>query len=298
VRALATNQDASRIALATDGGVKIRVLDWEEGWHRERRCRAESHILQRSEWTNVTRKKGNRDPKQGPVEADTAHVRTECGTTRRTKVLGPGYWIRCLALSGDGRPVVAGLADHTAQVWEADTLRPLLLLVEHDAPVVTVDIAADGRTAVTGSEDASAIVWDLITGEPTRKVTSQWGTVTVARFNAPGRGVVTGFEDGTLTLWEPESPAPPLVLEGHTDVITAVGLMPDHQRLASASCDGSVRVWDLTVGRCIAHFRGDAIPVACHVSEDGNVISGCDSTGALYELELVEGRATPSTAES
>lgn len=44
-------------------------------------------------------------------------------------------------------------------------------------------------------------------------------------------------------------------LEGHSDIVTSVAFSPDSQRIASASWDETVKIWDVDTGQCITTLK-------------------------------------------
>jgi WD40 repeat protein len=54
-----------------------------------------------------------------------------------------------------------------------------------------------------------------------------------------------------------------LALKGHTDGVESVCFSPDGSRLASASADGTVKVWDMDKGQQNLSFTGHTGPVFC-----------------------------------
>ncbi len=54
-----------------------------------------------------------------------------------------------------------------------------------------------------------------------------------------------------------------LTLKGHTHWISSVSFSPDGTRLASASNDNSVKLWDAATGQELHTLKGHTVPVAC-----------------------------------
>jgi hypothetical protein len=78
---------------------------------------------------------------------------------------GHTNWVNSVAFDPDGRRVVTGTGDQTAQVWDAQTGDELACLRGHTNWVNSVAFDPDGRRVVTGSDDQTARIWDARSGE-------------------------------------------------------------------------------------------------------------------------------------
>jgi WD40 repeat protein len=72
---------------------------------------------------------------------------------------------------------------------------------------------------------------------------------------------------------------------GHTSNVYDVAISPDGKTLASASCDRTVKLWDVATGKELATLKGHAVDVWCvGFSPDGKLLAsgdGDDSKGII-----------------
>ncbi len=92
-----------------------------------------------------------------------------------------------------------------------------------------------------------------------------------------------------------------LTLKGHTGFVLGVAYCPDGKRLASASADGTVRVWDAATGQeslALKGHTGAVLSVA--YSPDGQRLAsaGQDRTVKVWDARpLDDDRAKPVSGQ-
>lgn len=186
------------------------------------------------------------------------------------------------AFSPDGQTLATGSWDRTARVWDIAArgpARPPAVLPGHPAIVWSIAFSPDGTTLVTVG--GTTQFWDLAApAEPKRTSTLQGGFYQAA-FSPDGH--LLARSDQLLDLRD-------LSLATHDDVVTSLAFAPGGHLLASASWDGTARLWQVTEGPALqplSLLHGHTRFVRCVAfSPDGHtlVTAAEDGTARVWDV--------------
>ena len=127
------------------------------------------------------------------------------------------------------------------------TLRfPSELWIEESDSITSLCLARDGRHALISTAREEIRLWDLATQTLLQRYTGhrQGRLVIRACFGgADDSLVLSGSEDSQVYTWHRHSGALLHVLPGHSGAVNAVAWRPGAAMFASASDDGTVRLW-------------------------------------------------------
>jgi WD40 repeat protein/serine/threonine protein kinase len=156
-----------------------------------------------------------------------------------------------LAWSPDSEKIITVSLDPSAQVWDADTGESILILIGHEDKIWDVAWSPDGRYIATDSRDGTARIWDANTGKELfrfRNARSEEAVLNTIDWSPDGDQVLV--MGGVLNqIWD-LSAQPPWLL-GHLEGLQAAAWSPDGEQIASASLDGTARIWDAASGEML-----------------------------------------------
>lgn len=149
---------------------------------------------------------------------------------------------------------------------------------------------------VTGAGDNTACIWDCDTQTRMATLQGHHNWVLCCSWSPDGELIATGSMDNTIRLWESQKGKPSGdALRGHSKWITSLSWEPIHlvkpgdkPRLATASKDGTIKIWDTTRRVCLLTLSGHASSVSCIKWGGRNVLySGShDKTIRCWDMNL------------
>lgn len=152
-----------------------------------------------------------------------------------------------LAMSPDGKQLATGSLNGGLSLWDVATGTEHRLAAAQTSAVRSVVFDADSKQLYAGHEDRSIVQWDTRTGRPVRS--SIRGTdSTVIAFRPDGLILATGAANGGITLFETATGSELKTLRTNADWIRSVAFNRGSTRLATASDDGQVRIWQRKAG--------------------------------------------------
>jgi WD40 repeat protein len=152
--------------------------------------------------------------------------------------------IESLALHPDGGLLAAGDSLNHIQIWALGGKLPRRILDGHDAPVRAVIFSVDGAQLASGGDDGVIMLWNTADWAAITTLHGHVRGITSLAYSADGSVLASGSLDGTIGLWDTRSGDLLATLKSHTGGVTGVAFLADG-RLASASYDGTIRLWGM-----------------------------------------------------
>lgn len=158
----------------------------------------------------------------------------------------------------------------------------------------------DSLTYATTGDNASIIIYKISERGPLLKFRGHTQGINSLQFDPSTQLLASGSDDHTIRIWHGKSPTSVMTLTGHQGPVICTRWLPPTgvisaldpaafggARLASASLDGTLRVWDPSKGVCLAVLSLHEAPVfTFELSPDGRYIASGGLDGVLLVWDV------------
>lgn len=216
-------------------------------------------------------------------------------TTEQALVTYSGHsnYVWSVAWSPDGKYIVSGAQDGTAQVWEASMGKKVLSTRSHIDPSQPDDWAnsvawsPNSKQILTGFKDGTAEVLDIVSRQKVAVYINDapWSVEAVA-WSPNGQYVATGNFDNLVMIFSVANGKLLYTYTGHNDSIDSIAWSHDSKRIATGSSDGTAQVWRASDGHTLLKYplhNSDVRSVSWSPDDAFIVSGGWDGTAQVWD---------------
>jgi serine/threonine protein kinase/WD40 repeat protein len=201
-----------------------------------------------------------------------------------------GLHEQALDFHPDGRSFAAGRRDGAVVLYDLETMAEKARLEPGTIPfAIRFDPSGRWLAIVSPNSDQPVQVREVDGGRVVFSSAHPEGASAID-WRPEGRILAVGGEDGRIHLLDVDQPGrAPRLLEGHGGKVVQLVHQPSGDLLASASVDGTVRLWNVHTGRELARatvYR----PFRLRFSNDGALLGPVDDGSALVAWKVIEGQ--------
>ncbi|KAI1433071.1 WD repeat-containing protein [Xylaria sp. CBS 124048] len=192
------------------------------------------------DWNGASRPPSNRSP----------------NTTFRTSIQAHTHWVNDIALVSNNSALVSASSDLTVKIWRPSTgSNEAHTIGQHADYVKCLATPNAGDWVASGGLDRKIYVWDLngkgksLQIDVKAEEIPQKGSVYAL---GVGRNILaSGGPESIVRLWDPKTGKPITKFVGHTDMIRSIIINEAGDTVMTASSDQTIKVWNVTAGRCM-----------------------------------------------
>jgi WD40 repeat protein len=151
-------------------------------------------------------------------------------------------WVDALAFTPDNKGLFSSSTDKSIIYWDliAGTNS---VFVNNNSKINSICSSPDGKYLTGGTENGEVILWNLSTNKSSVLYRSD-SPIQVVKYNRTGTKIVFGTKLGTLGIINLRTNNI-ITVKAHTPKrITDIALSPDNDLLATASYDGTIKIWN------------------------------------------------------
>jgi WD40 repeat protein len=166
------------------------------------------------------------------------------GTWEKNRLIGHKGRVNSVAFSPDGQIIASGSDDKTIKLWNKNG-GLLTTILAHDDEITSVVFSEDGQMIASSSDDRTVKTWNLkgeqlqIFKKDPKVPLEKKLKINTKSFTSPEKKCRKSSDDNA----------------GHADKVLSIAFSPTEKKIASASCDTTIKLWNLD-GKLLQTFKG------------------------------------------
>lgn len=164
--------------------------------------------------------------------------------------------VTTVAWSPNGKDIAAGGGDTIVQVLDSTTKKAVYSYTNQWA-IEAVSWSPDSKRMASTDSAGQVEVWDALTGNNLFTYTdmNNYSADGAIAWSLDGDYLASNDLSNAVEVWAPGSNNPTYTYTGHSASISALAWSPESLRIASASSDGTVQVWDALTGANVVTYQ-------------------------------------------
>ncbi len=195
--------------------------------------------------------------------------------------------VMCARFSSDSQLIATG-CEGQARVWDSHTGQRVGPPLSYRGVVLTVQFSLDSRELLTSGTVDFVKVWEIGTSNVLQAPWTETGDSASAAFSPDERRFIAASDGLTTRIYDLPSGRPTAAQPlQHREKISAVCFAPNGNAVATASWDGTARVWDALTGvsRTLPlHHQGAVFTVQFSPDSRAAITASYDATARIWDV--------------
>ncbi len=235
----------------------------------------------------------------GAIRVWDLRSRSRIRTLRTEMHLRTGHDARALSIaySSDGVHLASGHVDGSVHLWDMTRGVEIPVKLRHDAMAGAVAFSPDGMVLASGGMDAALKLWDIPSarrGDARRELVRQPSGVTALCWGQDGSWLATGHANRLLRLLDGSSHRLIATLRGPGASVSLAVASPDGRRLAVASQDRTLRLFEVATRSELLVVNGQQRPPTSLCFLGPTTVATVALDNAVRVLDLESGSSLAS----
>jgi hypothetical protein len=191
-------------------------------------------------------------------------------------------WVESLVFTSDNNGLFSTSTDKTIIYWDllSGTNKEFF---KHNYRISSITISPKGNLLAGGSADGKVFLWNLTTAKSSVIYNSPGSFINVVKFDNSGTKIAMGDKKGTMAIINLRTNKVSKI-NAHSARIPDIQFSPDNSLLATASYDGTIKIWDANnPGQRPVEIKAhEAWALSLAFSKDGKYLVSGDNAERIF----------------